>query len=252
MRISFKEVIEKGFSRNEELNKGNTKLNFTKIQHTVLRCCGVVIAKLLLYTPITANQVTVLGTIVLFLSAGLFSAGTFWYSLTAIILLFVAECIDYADGVVARCRKTSTRIQSMYLALLYHHSEFTLHYLGIGVGVFINTGNPIYILAGGITAFFTMMAGMASTLKKAALFKANYEKEKVTEHKKKKFSMFKLGMLVLNIPRKWVFVILIIAFTINRLDIFVLFYAVYEPLRVIAYMTKNHLLLKKIEEKINQ
>lgn len=70
------------------------------------RHCGIYMAWLFLHTKISANQVTTL-SIVLGLIAGLlFVPANPWTTALGAVFLFIAIVLDFADGCIARYRKT--------------------------------------------------------------------------------------------------------------------------------------------------
>ncbi len=101
----------------KDIKKGAFKRSYKSLEDKIYRWPGIILAKLFLYTPITANQVTVLGALVLYISAAFFAFGRFWYSIIAILLLYLGEVLDYTDGNVARARKNVTILQSMFIRI---------------------------------------------------------------------------------------------------------------------------------------
>jgi len=83
------------------------------------RKISIYFTKLLLYTSITANQVSILGTFI-GIFAGILLAYGSWYSLVGALLLHLSFIFDLVDGEVARYRKSGS-ITGIYLELLGHH-----------------------------------------------------------------------------------------------------------------------------------
>jgi len=83
------------------------------------RKISIYFTKLLLYTSITANQVTILGTLVGIFAGVLLAYGNL-YTLIGALLLHLSFIFDLVDGEVARYRKSGSII-GIYLELLNHH-----------------------------------------------------------------------------------------------------------------------------------
>jgi phosphatidylglycerophosphate synthase len=101
------------------------------------RAISIHITRILLHTPVTANQVTV-GMILLGVAAGtLFTFGNYWLSIIGIILLLAAYILDRVDGEIARYRK-ATSIQGNFLDDLYHDIVKPYIFIGISFGIYAN------------------------------------------------------------------------------------------------------------------
>ena len=116
----------------------------------IYRFFSIYITRLLIETPITANQLTVLTIIVAIIAAVLFGFGNYLYSIMAAIFLLSIEIWDCLDGEIARY-KGSSSLKGVYLDGVAHSTYTPIILSGITLGVFITT-NQIIFLAFGITA----------------------------------------------------------------------------------------------------
>ena len=116
------------------------------IKH-VNRRISIYITKLLLHTPITGNQVTLLWILLGVASGILFSFGNYWYSIVAALLINLSEELDYVDGEVARYRGTSSPL-GHYLDILGHIIVYPTLFMGIAYGIYNNFHNPIIFIFG--------------------------------------------------------------------------------------------------------
>lgn len=126
------------------------------IKH-VSRRISIYTTKLLLYTPITANQVTLLWILLGVASGILFSFGNYWYSIVAALLINLSEELDYVDGEIARYRGMSSPL-GQYLDRLGHVIVYPTLFMGISYGVYNNFHNPIIFIFGCLAfLFFTLV-----------------------------------------------------------------------------------------------
>jgi len=142
---------------------------FYFFKDTIWRYPSIYVTKLFLYTPITANQVTMLMIFLGFLISFLFSFGNYLYSLIAAILLEFVFVLDGVDGEIARYRKQSS-INGVFLDLVMHIANVAVPFMGITIGLYmLNPGLGIVIL--GLSASLFAVAHMdIQTLKHHAFF----------------------------------------------------------------------------------
>jgi len=122
----------------------------------IIRWFSVYPLKLLLYTNISANQLS-MAWMLLGLIAGVFLIkGDYWWSLSGMILYQFAYLIDQLDEPVARYKK-QTNLGGEYLDehTKYLHRTALLAFMSIGA--FNKFQNPIYIYAGLISVLFILM-----------------------------------------------------------------------------------------------
>lgn len=125
----------------------STKAESGYLKH-VARKISIYITKLLLYTPITANQVTLLWILLGVASGILFAFGNYWYSIIAALLINLGAWLDCVDGEVARYRGTSSSL-GQYLDQLGHVIVHPTLFMGIAYGVYNNNfHNPIIFIFG--------------------------------------------------------------------------------------------------------
>tara|TARA_Y100000034_G_C6853495_1_gene387490 strand:+ start:62 stop:787 length:726 start_codon:yes stop_codon:yes gene_type:complete len=126
------------------------------------------VAKILLYTPISANQLSFFMGVLAVIAGVLFAFGEFWYSILALFLIFFQENLDYIDGLIARYRGTSS-MRGIFVDLLIHSITASLTFFGLAIGVFRNTGEIMFFIFGGLAAIFTVLASYIHPLKNQAL-----------------------------------------------------------------------------------
>ncbi len=114
---------------------------------TFIRPISIYITKALLYTPISANQVTILGFLAGIAAGTLFIFGNYWYSLVGAILLQLTVLLDRVDGEVARYRGTSS-LRGAYLDNASNYLTTPYIFVGISFGAYGNFHNITWLICG--------------------------------------------------------------------------------------------------------
>ena len=113
-------------SKNEE-ERGYLKI--------VARRVSIYITKLLLYTPITGNQATLLYILSGLIAGIFFIPGNTWCTIVGAFLLQLWFVMDCVDGEVARYRKTSS-LTGVYLDVLSHHIVHPYIFACVSFGIY--------------------------------------------------------------------------------------------------------------------
>lgn len=143
---------------------------------------------LLLHTPISANQTSMLGFMIGVLGALLISANNYNYTILAVIALYLAEVLDSCDGEIARYRKTSGKKGEMLEGLFNPSMIHALFFIGIAVNAYSTFSNPAVFVTAAIGVLFAV--------------KLDHAKELAKEYQSKKFhaSVSDSIMLVTKTP----------------------------------------------------
>ncbi|MDY6934150.1 MAG: CDP-alcohol phosphatidyltransferase family protein, partial [Spirochaetota bacterium] len=108
-------------------------------------------AYIILYTKIGPNHITFI--MLLFQLAGAFCyllATPFYYILGS-ILLYSGFALDDIDGEIARHKKMGSQF-GIYFDYLVHQIAYPLIYICLGLGIYFDTGNNLYLYLGFIWA----------------------------------------------------------------------------------------------------
>jgi phosphatidylglycerophosphate synthase len=108
------------------------------------RKISIYFTRLFLYTPISANGVSVLSGVVGFLSVLFFISGSYYHSLAGGVLLFFWMVFDCCDGQVARHRKTMSA-EGSYIDEVFGIVQ-SLAFVGISFGSYSRLGNLAFLL----------------------------------------------------------------------------------------------------------
>lgn len=114
----------------------------------VVRPFSIYITKILLYTPITANQVSLIGMIFGICGAFAIGYGTVQSGIIGVMLLQFGYLLDCIDGEIARYYKQSS-VNGIFIDFLGHRIVIPLIFLGAAFMIYMNNQN-IYMLIIGI------------------------------------------------------------------------------------------------------
>ena len=159
----------------KELNKICQKPRYKEVGNWMvrylLRDAAIPITWLLLHTPITANQVTLISLVVAIAGAFcLMGPGNFLF-LLGVLLLQLWYLLDHVDGQIARYRKTAS-LSGRFFDFLTHHIIHGIIFFVLGVHSFMVTGSFVFVLWG----FITALAMMVFNLSYDAKYKTFFEK----------------------------------------------------------------------------
>jgi len=106
---------------------------------------------LLIHTPISANQVTMLSMFVALIGCCLMIPGNYWLSLLGLAFFCLFMLLDHCDGQVSRYKHQSSKA-GLYLDSRVHHIVEPLFFICCGIGVGIMTKDNIWYFVAGIAA----------------------------------------------------------------------------------------------------
>ena len=129
-----------------ELAKISQKQCWSKVDY-MWHYLGLYVAKPLLYTKITPNQVTVFW-IMLEIIAAIMVLGPYWYRVSGILIFnFIVNLLDFTDGNIARIKNIKTLL-GIYLDRLGIYTGMPLFLLALGLGTYIRENDLISLYAG--------------------------------------------------------------------------------------------------------
>lgn len=193
------------------------------------------ITKVLLKTPITANQVTFIMLLTGLVAALMFGFGIRLYAIIGSLLLILQHTLDAVDGEIARYRKT-TSLRGKYLDIITHYLTEPALFVGIMWGVLKVKLFWIVIIAGISCVLFISLINLTYLIKKYIVVE---QVAKMGLWKKIKKETHRPTNILLKIYRytlapifRWPeyhFVVLL-ASIFNRLDLLLYFYGATLPL----------------------
>lgn len=133
-------------------------------------------AKLFLYTPLTANQITIIWIFAQVIAALFLASGNNLTMLIALVIFQLMFILDCSDGIVARYLKQFS-LNGVYLDCLGHYITNPLLLICYGIGVFRIQHQWVYFFLGILAALFFLL-NKAITLN-PNWYKDNTQKEKI-------------------------------------------------------------------------
>ena len=166
-------------------SKGKRPLYMEWVTMTI----SIYVTKLLLYTPIGADQVTI-GMVLLAVLGSVFMAfGTLKLMLVGILIIHFTVILDNVNGEVARYRKEGS-MTGTFLEQYYHELSVPLIFFSLGFGVFLATGYKSVLIFGFLCAIFsrsTVLSALKSAVVKNAI--RDRKNDKVDEKLKRYYSI---------------------------------------------------------------
>jgi len=212
------------------------------------RSISIYITKLLLYTPITANQTTGLFIVIGLIALWLFTDGIYWKNVLGGALLLFYHILDAVDGEIARYRG-SCSTSGLFLDLFGHSLVNSAVFAGISFGIYHQYGDPAIFIPGFVAA---ISIGVSYATRYSNLFILD---EKADSHKGDNLSLKSSGGLkrlvkglqlrrIISSPVLWAtpgitHLALIFALA-DRMYIMLLFYAVTTPIYLICILYLNY------------
>ncbi len=114
---------------------------------------SIYVTKLLLYTPMHADQVSMLMILLMFIGSGMIAFGSMWAMFIGITLIHFTVVLDNVNGEVARYYKEGSLIGS-FLEEVYHVLSIPFIYFSFGFGIFMQTGIKSAIIFGFLCSMF--------------------------------------------------------------------------------------------------
>ncbi len=109
------------------------------------------VARLLLHTPITPNQITVTRGLINAVALGFFVAGSYRAFVIGFVLFWIFELLDHVDGDLARLRGTTSKLGALMETFMdaYGAHPSNLFGLCIAIGLVRQGGGvvPLYLYA---------------------------------------------------------------------------------------------------------
>lgn len=196
----------------------------------VVRYFSIYFTKYLIKTNLTPNQITAIGTAVYLLGAFLLAFNNYSLSVFALFLLFFATILDASDGEVARFHAFSYGYGGSYVEPLTHDIMYAFMFLPIAYGAYLQTHNPLLFLFGAIASVsklvFRLMTGRFFYGVTIKLPTKGQIDPTVNFVQQSRFNRIIYRLYRNLCTSSGILLPLFIAVIFNRLDIFVVFYAV--------------------------
>jgi len=150
----------------------------------VTKNVSIYVTKLLLYTPIHADQVTISMILLAILGSTMIAFGTLKLMLMGILIIHFTIVLDNVNGEIARYRKEGD-MRGSFLEFFYHEITATLFFFALAFGVFLQTGYKSVLIFGFLSSVFSKSVVLSIT-KLAALKHAVRDDQKRRKEKVRK------------------------------------------------------------------
>ena len=138
------------------------------LDHHVTRRFSILLTRLLVPTPLTPNQLTIVSFVTGLASLYVFSLPGYWSKIWGALILEVATIIDHTDGEIARL-KFQTSPFGAKLDMWLDQVIYTFLMLAVGIGVARDQGgnglaDPVYVWLGVACAFGSFMGCLYTSI----------------------------------------------------------------------------------------
>lgn len=120
------------------------------IDERIWRVFSIYLTKLLLYTPLKPNHVTMIMILWGFIVGFLFSIGNYWYMIAGAVVLGLLWPLDAVDGEMARYKKMPS-LNGVFLDIIAHSTNVAVPFIGLTIGLY-KLNPSIYIVIAGLLA----------------------------------------------------------------------------------------------------
>lgn len=207
----------------------------------IYRTFSIYITKLLLYTPLKGNHVTMIMIFWGFIVGFLFSIGTYWYNLAGVIALQFLLVLDCVDGEVARYRKTPS-LNGIFLDIIAHLINLSVPFIGLTIGIYKSNPSLSILVIGLLATLFPTLCVTIQAVKHHVIIKelVKYSKgsitpkkvhEKIIKKTEKENSLKSIGRMINYLyDGFYIIQIMFIAAIFNKLYWVLIFYGLTSPL----------------------
>jgi hypothetical protein len=147
---------------------------------------SIYVTKLILYSPMNADQVSMSMVLLVLLGSIFMGIGTLPWMLAGILIIHFTIVLDSCNGEVARYRKEGS-MMGTFMEQYYHEISVPLIFFSFSYGLFILTGMKFVLIFGFLSAIFSRST-VLSPLKSAVVKNTIRDNEnKKTEEKLRRY-----------------------------------------------------------------
>ncbi len=141
----------------------------TKIYNRTVKFLSIYMTKILIYTPITANQLNFIMFIMALVGIFLLSTADYFYVILGVIILHFEAFLDAVDGEIARYRKQQSPLGAFIDQLINSPIE-SLAFLAITINVYRTNSSLSVIIFGFLASIFMILTGVIKKFKHEVVF----------------------------------------------------------------------------------
>jgi phosphatidylglycerophosphate synthase len=207
----------------------------------LIRNVSIYITKILLYTPITGNQVTMLWFFFDLTGIVLLAMGKYWISILGVISLIISYILDCTDGEIARFRNSCSN-RGGYLDRLFHDIVAPGIFAGLTFGIYAKSHDYKIFVFGFLASIFIILMVIFDIEKSLVLRSGtnrqhNKEQKNIfvrTEKNKSKFVklalLFRDKLLVAPISIDLLLLLLLFGAIFDRITFVIIIYGISLPI----------------------
>lgn len=201
---------------------------------------------------LTANQVTVLGTVLFVLGSLCFIKGYCWLNLLGLVFLWLAHIVDLSDGEVARYRGSGNGLGGTFVEPMTHDIKYAVFFVSLALGEYSSFSYPLLLI------FLGFAASMSKTLLRlaklryiSAVLQSGRQSEQAYREggEKSFYSDKKLKRVVASFGGTTTCLIfwLPLAVIVDKVYLIVIFYGILYPLMYLVLLFKQYQGIKSIK-----
>lgn len=156
MELQTKKIIVKMVESINELRKicykGSNKKRPLYMEIVTMKA-SIYVTKLLLYTPVHADHVSMSMILLVLLGSGMMAFGSIWLMFIGITLIHFTVVLDNVNGEIARYYKEGS-LTGSFLEELYHSISIPFIFFSLGFGIFMQTGIKSAVIFGFLCSVF--------------------------------------------------------------------------------------------------
>jgi len=139
------------------LEEVNYNVNDNWYDRHILRKFSIHITRILIHTPVTANQVTTSRFLIGLIACVLFLFGKWEFSIIgAVLIFFCSGVLDQVDGEIARY-KNQFSTKGIWIDYIVHRNLPPIILVSVGYGSYVSTGILLYFIASVFIAMFLLI-----------------------------------------------------------------------------------------------
>jgi len=135
--------------------------------------------KLLLYTPITANHVSLVSYLLYILCAFLIAINRCF--ILALVLLQVVILLDCIDGALARAKK-QTSFLGKFFEYTSHETGPSFIFFAVGSYLYQTLYDPLYLYLGGLIVLFSLIINSFGTAKQRIIYQHIRKSDRIPDN----------------------------------------------------------------------
>jgi len=215
------------------------------------RIFSIYFTKIFLYTNVPPPVVMASSVAVFFIGIGFMSLNQFSTNLIGVGIIFFSIVLDGTDGELARARKQTSVVAGMYGEPVSHDFQYGFAFLIVSIGLYLS-GAAWWIIALGAIASIAKLIYRLLEIRFWDVFYGYQNEEQLDEIKKAYSVLPSWKRLIYWVNKNFfsstgVFLVALLTVLVDRLDLFIWFFAVGYVLMMFALFIKQLMTILRSE-----